>query len=135
MTFVTESGRFGVALDPSLSPRAVARLLDLARGGFYAGQVVHRVRPGAAVQLGDPVGDGSGGAGRDPVPCETGPVPVPAYTVGMALAGRDSGSSQLFVTLAPAPGLAGDYALVGAADREVEDLVEGERILGVEVRD
>jgi cyclophilin family peptidyl-prolyl cis-trans isomerase len=121
-------------LDPTLAPVAVTRLVELARSGFYAGVVVHRVVPGFVVQLGDPDGDGYGGAPRPPLPCETSPAPFEALSVGIALSGRDTGSSQFFVTLGREAHLDGEYALVGHAGPGWERLAEGDRVKTIRVR-
>ena len=71
--------------------------------------------PGFVAQLGDPDGDGYGGSGTS-LRCETSPVPFAHLDVGMALAGRDTGSSQFFVTLARTPHLDGEYTRVGHAE-------------------
>src|SRR5262249_46245809 len=71
----TDAGSFGLTLDPSTAPVAVTRLSDLARAGFYDGISFHRVVPGFVVQFGDPAGDGFGGPGREPLRCETSPLP------------------------------------------------------------
>jgi cyclophilin family peptidyl-prolyl cis-trans isomerase len=135
LTFVTDAGRLGVTLTPALAPAAAARIVDLARSGFYDGLPIHRVVPGAAVQLGDSTRDGFGGSGRAPLPCETSPVSFDALSVGMALSGRDTGSSQIFVTLVPEPQLYGDYALIGTADPDWAGVAEGDVIRRVEVRE
>jgi cyclophilin family peptidyl-prolyl cis-trans isomerase len=88
--------------------------------------VIHRVVPGFVVQLGDPGGDGYGGAGKEPLRCETSPIPFASRRVGVALAGRDTGSSQLFVTLGPSPHLDGDYALIGRAEPGWEKAAQGD---------
>jgi cyclophilin family peptidyl-prolyl cis-trans isomerase len=134
LTFVTDAGRLGLTLDPTLAPFAAARIADLARSGFYDGLAIQRVVPGFVVQLGDPVGDGYGGAGRSPLPSETSPLEVSAFSVGMAVGGRDTASSQVFVTLSPEPALYGDYPIVGFADPEWANAVEGDVIRSVEVR-
>ena len=116
LTFVTDAGRLGLTLDPALAPLAAGRVADLARSGFYDGLVIQRVVPGFVVQLGDPVGDGYGGSGKPPLPSETSPLELSALSVAIALGGRDTGSSQIFVTLSPEPALYGDYPLIGWAD-------------------
>ena len=93
----------------------VTRLAALARSGFYKGIVVHRVAPGFVVQFGDPEGDGYGGSGTS-LRCETSPVPFALLDIGMALAGRDTGSSQVFVTLSRTPHLDGEYTRIGRAE-------------------
>ncbi len=133
LTFVTDGGRLAVTLDSALAPLSVDRIVDLARSGFYDRSSVHRVSPGFVVQLGDPVGDGSGGSGRPPLPSETSPVEHGAFSVGLALSGRDTGSSQIFIALSEAPHLYGDYPVLGWADSEWSKVAEGDTIRGVEV--
>jgi len=129
----TDAGTHELRLDTTLAPVAVGRILELARSGFYAGTVIHRVVPGFVVQFGDRGGDGFGGAGRPPLACETAPVPFPAFGLGVALSGRDTGSSQLFVTLGRYPHLDGDYSLVGTADSSWSSVAAGDVIRKVEV--
>jgi peptidyl-prolyl cis-trans isomerase B (cyclophilin B) len=112
----------------------VAKIVGLARSGFYQGMVVHRVVPGFVAQFGDPEGDGYGGSGGL-LRCETSPVPFAPLDVGVALAGRDTGSSQLFVTLARHPHLDGDYARIGHAEGDWAALAEGDKIRDVKVED
>jgi cyclophilin family peptidyl-prolyl cis-trans isomerase len=134
VTFETDSGELSIVFEPALAPRAVARFVALARSGFYKGVVVHRVVPGFVAQFGDPEGDGYGGSGSL-LRCETSPVPFGVLDVGVALAGRDTGSSQLFVTLARHPNLDGDYAWVGHAEGDWAAVAEGDAIRGVKVED
>jgi cyclophilin family peptidyl-prolyl cis-trans isomerase len=134
LTFVTDAGRLGMTLDPTLAPLATSRVVALARSGFYSGIRIHRAVPGFVVQFGDPVGDGSTGAGKSPLPCETSPVEFSAFSVGVALSGRDTGSSQIFVTLSPQLHLDGDYTALGKADPDWGNVGEGDVIRGVEVR-
>ena len=124
----TDEGALTMRLDPTFAPIAVARISELATAGFYDGIVVHRVAPGFVVQFGDPGGDGFGGAHaslRD----ETAPVPFDALDIGIALAGRDTGSSQLFVTLARTPHLDGSYTWLGHADGPWDAVAEGDVII------
>ena len=98
----TKHGRIEIHLNVVEAPLMSATFLDLARRGFYDGLTFHRVVPGFVVQGGDPRGDGNGGPGfalRD----EIGERPYGRGVVGMALSGKDTGGSQLFITLAPAP--------------------------------
>ena len=43
-------------------------------------------------------------------------------TVGMALAGKDTGGSQVFVTLSPQPHLDGRYTIIGTVVSGIEAL-------------
>jgi cyclophilin family peptidyl-prolyl cis-trans isomerase len=125
----TDAGALGLALDPTFAPVAVGRIVGLARAGFYDGMVVHRVVPGFVSQLGSPTADGYGGAaGKPAMPCETSPLGFGPAAVGIALAGRDTGSSQLFVTHAAHPHLDGRYPLIGTASGPWDALVDGDRV-------
>ncbi|MDP9152498.1 MAG: peptidylprolyl isomerase [Myxococcota bacterium] len=134
ISFDTDAGGLGVRLDPALAPIAVTRLVGLARSGFYTSVKIHRVVPGFVVQLGDPGGDGYGGAGSL-LRCETSPVAFAAFDVGLALSGRDTGSSQIFVALARYPHLDGQYAWLGQAEGDWNAVVEGDLINAVHVED
>ncbi|HEY2407786.1 MAG TPA: peptidylprolyl isomerase [Polyangiaceae bacterium] len=125
----TDVGDLEFTLDAEFAPKAVARVLELVRSKFYDGLVVHRVVPGFVAQFGDPGGDGYGGADRPALRCETAPVSFERASVGIALAGRDTGDSQLFVTLGRHPYLDGDYTLVGEASPGFERLAEGDVIV------
>jgi len=121
-------------LDPTFAPVAVTRIVQLARNRFYDDMAVHRVVPGFVVQFGDKQGDGYGGAGLEALRCENTPVAFRQGVVGMALGGRDTGSSQIFVTLADSPHLNGEYAVVGTATGPWDVLTEGDRINKVTIK-
>jgi cyclophilin family peptidyl-prolyl cis-trans isomerase/uncharacterized SAM-binding protein YcdF (DUF218 family) len=125
VSFDTDSATLAVRFDPALAPIAATRFVSLARSGFYNGILIHRVVPGFVVQLGDRGGDGYGGSGQL-LRCETSPVSFEALDVGVALAGRDTGSSQIFVALARQPHLDGEYAWVGHADGDWDGIAEGD---------
>lgn len=124
----TEVGKLFIELDPGLAPVATTRIGELVARKFYDDMAVHRVVPGFVVQFGDREGDGYGGVGLEALRCETSPVPFEKGVVGIALGGRDTGSSQVFVTLGPAPHLDGEYAVIGKATGPWELLAEGDRI-------
>jgi len=129
----TDVGELSMTLKPDMAPYAVLRILDLVESGYYDQMAVHRVVPGFVVQFGDKLGDGFGDAGRAPLRCETSPTPFETYDVGMALAGRDTASSQLFVALDRYPVLDGNYAWVGSAGPEWLGVAQGDRILKVSI--
>ncbi len=133
LDIVTDAGPLGLMLDPTVAPVTLTRIAYLAREGFYNGIVVHRVVHGFVVQFGDPAGDGFGGPGRQPLRCETTPAPFEPFDVGIALAGRDTGSSQLFITLARYPHLDQEYARIGKATGDWQALAEGDFIRTVTV--
>lgn len=125
-------GELTLVLDPTVAPIAVARIAELAASGFYDGTSIHRVVPGFVVQLGDPGGDGYGGA-HVALRCETAPVPFVEGDIGVALAGRDTGSSQFFVMLGRAPHLDGSYAWLGRATGPWSSIAEGDTVLKAKV--
>jgi cyclophilin family peptidyl-prolyl cis-trans isomerase len=128
LRFETDAGSLLLTLDPALAPVAVTRVVELAKSGFYNGVSVHRVVPGFVAQFGDPGGDGYGGANAPPLRCETSPESFDEGAVGVALAGRDTGSSQIFVTLGPYPHLDGDYPLIGHAGPGWDNLAQGDLV-------
>jgi cyclophilin family peptidyl-prolyl cis-trans isomerase len=134
VVFDTDAGKLAVRFDPTFAPIAVTRLIALARSGFYTGVAIHRVVPGFVAQLGDRGGDGYGGAGSL-LRCETAPIAFEPLDVGVALAGRDTGSSQFFVTLARAPHLDGEYAWVGHAEGDWSAAAEGDVIDAVHIEE
>jgi cyclophilin family peptidyl-prolyl cis-trans isomerase len=134
IVFETDAGSLGVTLDPALAQVAATRFVALARSGFYSGISIHRVVPGFVVQLGDRGGDGYGGSGKL-LRCETSPVPFGTLDVGVALAGRDTGSSQFFVALARYPHLDGQYAWLGHADGDWNAVAEGDLVVRVRVEE
>lgn len=121
----TARGTFVIALRPDVAPTTVARFVGLARAGFYAGLSFHRVVDGFVAQGGDPRGDGYGGPGWAQR-CEDNLLRYERGTVGMALAGRDTGGSQFFVTVSPQPHLDGRYTAFG---RVVEGIDVVDRLL------
>ncbi len=108
----TERGDIEIELRPEDAPSTVARFVRLAEGGFFDGLSFHRVVPAFVVQGGDPRGDGYGGPGWTQR-CEDNRLPYVRGTVGMALAGRDTGGSQFFIAHSAQPHLDGRYTAFG----------------------
>jgi cyclophilin family peptidyl-prolyl cis-trans isomerase len=133
----TSAGIFTIEFAGVASPINQANLAALARSGFYTGLSFHRVVPGFVVQGGDPRGDGYGGPGYV-VPCEWSNLRYERGTVGIALAGKDTGGSQFFVTQTPQPHLDARYTVVGQVGEGLEvidRLLPGDVIESVEVVD
>ncbi len=108
----TDKGTIEVELAILDAPLTVDNFITLARKGYFNGLVVHRVVPDFVVQDGDPRGDGEGGPGytiRD----EINQRPYLRGTLGMALAGKDTGGSQFFITHSPQPHLDARYTVFG----------------------
>lgn len=134
LTFDTDVGTVTMTLDPTIAPVTTTRIVDLARAGYYDGNVVHRIVPGYVTQFGAPHGDGYGGPdGKPPLRCEASPLPFFAGAVGVADAGPDTGSSQLFVAHARSPKLDGRYAWIGTASGPWAAFADGDLIRSVKV--
>jgi len=135
LVFRTVKGDITVRLDVDEAPLTSGNLYALARKGYFNGVTFHRVVPDFVAQGGDPRGDGEGGPGYS-IRCEMTRRPYRRGTVGMALAGKDTGGSQFFFTHAPQPHLDGRYTAFGevVSGMDVVDaLLEGDIIREVRV--
>jgi cyclophilin family peptidyl-prolyl cis-trans isomerase len=120
-TVVTSRGELRLRLLGDEAPLTVATFCRHARRGAFAGVLWHRVVPGFVAQTGCPRGDGYGEPGGV-LPCELGARRYRRGSVGMALAGRDTGGSQWFLTHVATPHLDGRFTLFA-------ELVEGGEVL------
>lgn len=126
----TERGQIAIQLFAADAPLSVNAFLQLADQHFFDGGRWHRVVPDFVVQGGDPRGDGWGGPGfvlRDEVSRHE----FTRGTVGIALAGPDTGGSQFFITLGPQPHLNGTYTVIGRVNSgmdQVDRVTQGDRI-------
>jgi cyclophilin family peptidyl-prolyl cis-trans isomerase len=131
----TTRGDIRIRLLVNEAPRTAKNFVDLVGKAFYDGIIVHRVVPNFVIQAGDPRGDGSGGPGYA-IPCEINMHRYGEGTVGMALAGRDTGGSQFFIAHTPQPSLDGLYATFGEVIEGLDvasELNEGDVILKARV--
>ena len=131
----TARGDIVVNLHPEKAPLTVENFAQLADTGFYNDLPFHRVIPDFVAQGGDPRGDGWGGAGQT-VPDEVNETLYEAGTLGMAINGRDTGSSQWFITLAPQPHLNDRYTAFGRVTQGLDvarSLLPGDRIASVTI--
>jgi peptidylprolyl isomerase len=110
-----KDGRVVIQLFPDIAPKAVARVKELCRKGFYDGTPFHRVIEGFMAQGGDPTGTGTGGSGLGNLPAEfTNKRHFLRGTVGAARSSDpNSADSQFFIMFAPAPHLDGQYTIWG----------------------
>jgi cyclophilin family peptidyl-prolyl cis-trans isomerase len=125
----TEKGVLGIDFSGAPAPVGQRALAALAERGYFDGLRWHRVVPDFVIQGGDPRGDGYGGPGYT-LPCEWSNLVYERGTVGIALAGKDTGGSQIFVTQSRQPHLDGRYTVVG---RVTEGLDVLDRIVGQDV--
>jgi len=120
----TEKGTIEIELDVLDAPLTSDNFITLARRGYFDGLTFHRVVPDFVIQGGDPRGDGEGGPGHT-IRDELNQEPYVRGTVGMALAWRDTGGSQFFITHSPQPHLDARYTVFGrvVAGLEVVDAI------------
>lgn len=115
----TRHGNIEVELFGDDAIQTVANFIHLAKNGFYKGLTMHRVVPNFVVQGGDPRGDGSGDAGYT-IPAEVSRHHYDAGYLGIADAGKDTGSCQWFITLSPQPHLDGRYTIFGRVTKGMD---------------
>jgi cyclophilin family peptidyl-prolyl cis-trans isomerase len=102
----TDSGDIKVDLYDDLAPMTVENFVNLARIGFYDGLEFYRVVEGFISQTGDPLGDGTGGAGyvfNDEFSRELSH--DSAGVLSMANAGSNTNGSQFFIAHEPSTSL------------------------------
>jgi peptidyl-prolyl cis-trans isomerase B (cyclophilin B) len=131
----TAKGTIVIELMPELAPVTVARVIDIAKDGYYDGTTFHRVIPGFMIQGGDPNtrdrdpnNDGHG----DPstrLDDEFGDAPFVRGVVGMGNLGRrNSTGSQFFIMHADNRGLDGRYTVIGRVVSGIEVVDEITRV-------
>jgi cyclophilin family peptidyl-prolyl cis-trans isomerase len=127
-------GSFVVRLRGDVAPVMAARVLALARDGYYDGTSWHRVEHDFVVQGGGPGANeyvGHPRFFRD----ELGTVPHARGTVGMSTRGHDTGDAQWFINLKDNLRLGRDYTVfaevVDGID-VVDGILEGDVIAKVE---
>jgi cyclophilin family peptidyl-prolyl cis-trans isomerase len=116
-------GSFVVRLRGDVAPMMAARILALARTGYYNGLTWHRVEHDFVIQGGSPGATEYVGYPqflRD----ELGTVPHTRGTVGMSTRGHDTGDAQWFVNLRDNLRLGRDYTVFGEVIDGI-DVVDG----------
>jgi cyclophilin family peptidyl-prolyl cis-trans isomerase len=135
----TELGDVGLSLWPERKPHTVENFVRLARGGspwrdpmtnqvrtspYYDGTLFHRRVPGFLVEGGDRSGTGLGGPGyRIPDEIDADDDFSVGFLLAMSNIGRDSAGGRFFLTVVPAPHLAGRFATFGSVEPESRSVV------------
>jgi cyclophilin family peptidyl-prolyl cis-trans isomerase len=122
-TIKTAKGAIVAELYPKDAPQHVNNFVFLARDGFFNNLTFHRVVAGFVIQGGDPLGTGTGGPGYN-IPPEI----KAKHTNGALAMARQGGpaqttpssGSQFYITLAPQPGLDGQYTVFGQVTSGLE---------------
>lgn len=101
----TNHGDINLELLPEFAPKAVWNFTQLSKQGYYNGVVFHRNIRNFMLQGGDPTGTGKGGASvwkKNFADEFDGPLSHDARgVVSMANKGKDTNSSQFFITYRP----------------------------------
>lgn len=113
ITVETTAGAFQLVLLTEDAPATVSYFLRLLREEYFNNKFFHRVVPNFVVQTGCPLGDGYC-SGNVLLRSEFSPLHFGPGVVGMASAGKDTESTQWFVTHRNTPHLDGRYTIFGA---------------------
>jgi cyclophilin family peptidyl-prolyl cis-trans isomerase len=110
-----------IKLRPDLAPGHVARIVELAKEGFYDGVVFHRVIPGFMAQGGDPTGTGMGGSKKPDLKAEFSAEPHVRGVCSMARSSSpNSANSQFFICFDDARFLDKQYTAWGEVTSGME---------------
>lgn len=111
---LTSLGDFKIEIFLDKVPENAKNFISLSEKGFYDNLTFHRVIQGEIIQGGDPSGDGSGDAGYT-INDEFDPSLDfnESGMVALANRGKNTGSSQFFITMKPLPSLNDDYTIFG----------------------
>ena len=113
----TNHGDLNVELRPEFAPHAVWNFVQLAKKGYYNGIVFHRNIRNFMIQGGDPTGTGRGGQsiwGKNFNDEFEGPATHDGRgVVSMANKGKNTNSSQFFITYRPAKHLDRKHTIFG----------------------
>jgi len=114
-----DGGVIRLELDRDAAPVTVDNFISLVREGFYDGLTFHRIIRGFMIQGGCPLGNGTGGSGKN-IKGEfasngvNNPIRHTRGVISMARAADpNSASSQFFIMHEDAPHLDGNYAAFG----------------------
>lgn len=113
----TSLGDLNIELQPEHAPRAVWNFVQLSKKGYYKDVAFHRSIRNFMIQGGDPTGTGKGGTsiwGKNFVDEFDGPLTHDTRgTVSMANKGKNTNSSQFFITYRPAKHLDRKHTIFG----------------------
>ncbi len=128
-------GNFIIQLNVEDNPATVSAFIELINSGFYKNKHIHRVVPNFVIQDGCPRGDGWGSPDFS-IRSEYYHSYYQEGSLGMASAGKDTESSQWFVTHSPTPHLDGRYTLFGKVIEGIEvvhKIQVGDEILNIQL--
>ena len=150
----TSNGDINLNLFDEDAPMTVASFLFLARNGFYNGIVFHRVIANFMIQVGCPLGRGTGGPrnkGINSFPYQGKQISYPfgdefqsgrtfnkPGILAMANAGPGTNGSQIFITHVPTPHLNNAHTIFGEVVSEADQAIvskiqQGDQILEIKI--
>jgi cyclophilin family peptidyl-prolyl cis-trans isomerase/HEAT repeat protein len=132
----TTKGRITIRLLVDEAPGSVANFVGLVNSGTYREKFFHRVVPNFVVQGGCPRGDGYGGEDYT-IRSEFSLRKYKTGSVGMASSGKDTESTQWFITHSPTPHLDGSYTIFAEVVYGMDivgQLEVGDKIMNIELR-
>jgi peptidylprolyl isomerase domain and WD repeat-containing protein 1 len=113
----TSMGDIRLELYPSLTPKTVQNFVTHCRNGYYTDCLIHRVIKNFMIQMGDPLGDGTGGesiwGGEFEDEFHPDLKHSQPFVVSMANCGPDTNGSQFFITTVKCPWLDGKHTVFG----------------------
>lgn len=151
---VTNKDEINLNLFDNDAPMAVASFQYLANQGFYNGIVFHRVIKDFMIQVGCPLGRGTGGPkdkGISSFPYKGQQINYPFTDefqsgrtfdkpgiLAMANAGPNTNGSQIFITHLPTPWLNDKHTIFGEVESTsdqtiVDSIAQGDKILEIKI--
>ncbi|KKK41912.1 MAG: putative peptidyl-prolyl cis-trans isomerase [Candidatus Lokiarchaeum sp. GC14_75] len=154
IAIVTNKGEINLNLFDNDAPMTVASFLFLAKQGFYDGIVFHRVIANFMIQVGCPLGQGTGGPknkGINSFPFQGKQINYPFKDefqsgrefnspgiLAMANSGKNTNGSQMFITHIPTPHLNNKHTIFGKVvsqddQRIVNSIAQGDKISEIKI--
>lgn len=128
----TTQGSLNLELYPEFAPKAVWNFVQLAKKGYYNGVAFHRNIKNFMIQGGDPTGSGRGGQSTWGKPFADeleGPLVHDSRGVlSMANKGKDTNTSQFFLTYRAVPHLNRKHTIFGRVVEGLETLGRLEKV-------
>lgn len=134
LTIKTDIGNIKIQLDEN-APFTAWHFINNVQSGYFNGSYFNRVIGNFVAQGGDQIGDGEGSTGKT-IREEISFLSHEPMTVGMATAGKDTGSSQFFINTARNLHLDRNYTIFGKVIQGqdiVYAMTHGTQILSIEI--
>ncbi|MFN8672112.1 MAG: peptidylprolyl isomerase [Candidatus Sericytochromatia bacterium] len=128
----TTMGNIKIKMFNKESPKSVENFVTLISKKYYDGIIFHRVIKGFMIQTGDPTGTGTGGMSAFGKDFENEDSPNLSYNkagiVGMANRGKDTNSSQFFITTQARQSLDHNYTIFGEVIEGLDVVMSIEKV-------